>query len=33
MRDSPIARSDDDNPVLFTRCYRWVPEVASPNSA
>jgi hypothetical protein len=33
MRDSSIARRDDDNLVLFTRRYKRVNEVASPNSA
>jgi hypothetical protein len=33
MRDSPITRRDDDNLVLFTRRYRRVNEVASPNLA
>jgi hypothetical protein len=30
MKDSCIARRDDDNPVVFVRRYRRVNEVASP---
>jgi hypothetical protein len=32
MKDSHIARRDDDNPVVFVRCYRRANEVASPVS-
>jgi hypothetical protein len=31
MRDSPITRRDEGNPVLFTRPYRRANKVASPN--
>jgi hypothetical protein len=30
MKDSHIARRDDDNPVVFVRRYRRANEVASP---
>jgi hypothetical protein len=30
MKESRIARRDDDNPVVFVRHYRRVNEVASP---
>jgi hypothetical protein len=33
MKDSRIARRDNDNPVVFVRHYRTVNEVASPVSA
>jgi hypothetical protein len=32
MKDSGIARRDDDNPVVFVRRYRRANEVASPVS-
>jgi hypothetical protein len=33
MKESRITRRDDDNPVVFVRCYRRANEVASPISA
>jgi hypothetical protein len=29
MKNSRIARRDDDNPIVFVRCYRRANEVAS----
>jgi hypothetical protein len=31
MRDSPVARGDDDNPVVNMKRYRRVNEVAAPS--
>jgi hypothetical protein len=33
MKDSRVTRRDDENPVVFVRCYWRVNEVTSPVSS